>query len=137
MRLMARKQVSKELRDFLAGLGGRIKDLRRSAGWTQKQLAERLYADWSVIRNYEHGLTQPPAFTLYRLARVFNVSVDFLAAGQDKQLESFHDKELQEYCTRADGLDPLRRGLLKEFIDTMLLKSRLEHEASTGSSRRR
>jgi transcriptional regulator with XRE-family HTH domain len=128
---MSRQKKTQDVENFLASLGDRLQQLRKTAGWTQKQLAERLGVDWSVIRNYEHGLSQPPAFALHKLANVFNVSVDYLVDGQNQRTEMFHDKELLEFCLRADGLDLIRRGLLKEFIDTLLLKADLERGAAS------
>ena len=54
------------------------KELRRSKHLTQTQLAERLWAQKSIISAYETGARQPSLEMLVQYSRVFQVSVDYL-----------------------------------------------------------
>lgn len=58
--------------------GKRLKELRRSAGYTQKQLGERIGLTKSVISFYEHQERSPSPGVLMKLAEVFHVSTDYL-----------------------------------------------------------
>lgn len=63
-------------------LGARIAALRRAAGWSQGELAQRLQVSASAIGMYEQGRREPSIETLVALARVFGVTVDYLLTGQ-------------------------------------------------------
>ena len=63
-------------------LGARIAALRRAAGWNQAELAQRLGISPSAVGMYEQGRREPSADMLVRLARVLEVSVDYLLTGQ-------------------------------------------------------
>lgn len=56
-------------------LGQRIAERRKSLGWTQDQLAERLGVDAETVSRFERGVTVPALVTLDRLVRVLKTSV--------------------------------------------------------------
>ena len=56
----------------------RLKELRRSAGLTQKQLGERLGISASVVSYYELSERVPSPEILVKLAGIFHVSTDSL-----------------------------------------------------------
>ena len=63
-------------------LGPRIAVLRRAAGLSQGELAQRLQVSSSAIGMYEQGRREPSAEILVALARTFGVTVDYLLTGQ-------------------------------------------------------
>jgi putative transcriptional regulator len=61
-----------------------IRQLREARGWSQLELANRLRVTPSTVYNWERGKSEPPASTLRRIARVFEVSMDDIALpGED------------------------------------------------------
>jgi transcriptional regulator with XRE-family HTH domain len=62
----------------LAQKWSRLVDLRKAAGLTQSQVAEKLNMSQSRLANYEQGLRKPDHETTMRLAKFFSVSVDYL-----------------------------------------------------------
>jgi transcriptional regulator with XRE-family HTH domain len=64
--------------------GDRLKLLRESKGYTHQRLAELLDLSISQIWRYESGKTDPTGDILARIARVFNVSVDYLLGITDE-----------------------------------------------------
>lgn len=58
--------------------GDRLKTLREDRGYTHHKLAELLDLGASQIWRYETGKTDPSGDILVRIARVFDVSVDYL-----------------------------------------------------------
>ena len=68
-------------------LGEKIKELRISKKLTQATLAKRLHLSASVISSYEMSHRQPSYDVLVRMARLFNVSTDYLL-GRDEFLEA-------------------------------------------------
>ena len=56
----------------------RIKELRKTAKLTQRQLADMLYIDCSTVTKWETGKSYPDFEKQQRLAEIFNVSIDYL-----------------------------------------------------------
>ncbi|MDI6872494.1 MAG: transcriptional repressor LexA [Bacillota bacterium] len=59
-------------------LGARLRELRKAADLTQKQLASRISVNRATLANWETGRATPDAEMLRRLANYFSVSVDDL-----------------------------------------------------------
>lgn len=59
-------------------LGQRISELRTSLGWSQVELAKRLGVAKQTVSNWENENIQPSIEMLVRLARLFNVTTDYL-----------------------------------------------------------
>lgn len=55
-----------------------LKHLRKSAGYTQAQLAEKLEIKRSLIGAYEEGRAEPKLSTLVNIAKHFDISLDEL-----------------------------------------------------------
>lgn len=55
-----------------------IKFYRKQLGFTQGELAEKLCGKKSLVSNYENGYSTPDIFTLCRLARIFDITLDEL-----------------------------------------------------------
>ncbi|MGG4452359.1 helix-turn-helix domain-containing protein [Brevibacillus porteri] len=65
----------------------RIIDLRKSRGWSQDQLAEKLGMNRANVSNYERGIiTNLPSEVLLKLSEIFNVTVDYLLCKTDINL---------------------------------------------------
>lgn len=59
-------------------LGKRIYELRLSFSWTQVQLAQKLNITKQTVSNWENDNIQPSVDMLIKLAKIFNVSTDYL-----------------------------------------------------------
>ena len=59
-------------------LGTRIQELRSAFGWSQVELAKRLGVAKQPVSNWENENIQPSIEMLIRLARLFNVTTDYL-----------------------------------------------------------
>lgn len=57
----------------------RLKDLREDHDLTQKQLVEILNMHKTTYTNYEQGLREIPFDLIIRLAKLYNVSIDYIA----------------------------------------------------------
>lgn len=58
--------------------GELLRNLRKKAGMTQQELAEKANVSKSVISFYEHKDRAPSPEVLKRFAEIFEVSTDFL-----------------------------------------------------------
>ena len=63
-------------------LGERIAALRRRAGFSQAELAQRLQISASAMGMYEQGRREPAAQMLAALSDTFGVSIDYLVTGK-------------------------------------------------------
>jgi len=67
-------------------LAKRLRELREEKGLTQKELAQALGLNSkSTITNYEQNSRDPDYETLIKIAKYFEVSVDFLLGQTDKR----------------------------------------------------
>ena len=69
-------------------LGSIIAQLRRSAGWTQADLAQKLGITAQAVSQWERGETMPDILTLPMLAEVFGCSIDALYKGEEETAEA-------------------------------------------------
>lgn len=69
----------------MVDFGNVLKTQRLKENMTQAQLAQKLGVTKSVISAYETGLRLPSYDILVHIARIFNVSTDFLLGVENKQ----------------------------------------------------
>ena len=62
---------------------GRLKDLRESSGMSQKQLAKELGVAYSAICYWETSQRVPSFENVIKIAKFFNVSLNYLAGFED------------------------------------------------------
>ena len=85
-------------------LPSNITFLRKLNNMTQVQLAERFKYTHTAISNWESGNRNPDPIDLYKLATVFNVTVDDLVktdlASEYYNLKKYTKKEVKEKVTQ-------------------------------------
>lgn len=64
----------------------RIRDLREDHDLTQQQIADRLCCQREVYRRYENGIREIPVSYVIKLAKMYNVSIDYLLGESDHKL---------------------------------------------------
>lgn len=69
----------------MVDFGNMLKTLRLRKNMTQAQLAQKLGLTKSVISAYETGLRLPSYDILIHIARIYNVSTDYLLGIEQKQ----------------------------------------------------
>ena len=74
--------------------GEKLLILRRRAGLTKKELAERIGVSVSTITNYENNVTIPSQEKLERLAMEFGVTMNFISFGFDDAANDIERKPL-------------------------------------------
>lgn len=80
-----------------------IKRLRKQAGFTQRQLAEKCGMSESTLRQYEIGYRNPKIETLHRIAQALDKSIILLVEGcEDKYPLTSADYQLDLYNSMTD-----------------------------------
>ena len=69
----------------LDAIGDRLKDERKRAGLTQRELARRLGLSPSLISQLESGASKPSVGTLYAIVTELGVSLDSIIRGEKPQ----------------------------------------------------
>ena len=76
-------------------IGQQLKMLRELNNLTQRQVAEILNIDRSTYSYYELGKTRPDIYMITKLARVYNVSTDYLLEFDQKTNSVLHDDSIE------------------------------------------
>lgn len=63
----------------------RIRDLREDKDWTQQKIADMLFINRRTYAAYENGINSMTPETLIKLAKIHNVSVDYLLELTDEK----------------------------------------------------
>lgn len=92
----------------------RIRELRLSRGWTQKQVYEALGMAPTVYQRYEQGLRVPPLEQAAAIASLFDVSVDDLLGPSSGKADST--------CLEGFG-DRLRKTRLAQELTPKIIAS--------------
>ncbi len=101
----------------MLNIGERISELRKKNGWSQNELAKKVEASRDIIGKYERNDNSPSIEMALKLAKIFNVSVDFLL-GEGKY--SSYDKEMLRRLEDIENLDQDTKHMLFKVVDTFL-----------------
>lgn len=119
-------------------LGKVLYFLRKQQNITQKTIADQLKIDRSSYSNYERGVTEPDSRSLKKLAKIFDVSVDYLltGVGEDQKVADVtaleFDREMQvgllskdehEMLVRYRLLEKEYKEEIKKEMDTIIEKN--------------
>lgn len=92
----------------------RLRELRLKRGMTQKYVALTLGVKGPSVSNWESGKTTPTTENVAALAKLYNVSVDYLLGRDEEQPKSMEDAERQRYVSKLTEYTPAQ---LKELTD--------------------
>ncbi|ALO13833.1 HTH-type transcriptional regulator SinR [Salinivirga cyanobacteriivorans] len=98
-------------------IGNKIIQLRKQHNLSQSDLAKKIGASRTIVGNYERNTNTPSIEILVKIAKVFNVSVDYLV-GEGKL--STYDKEVLKRIEDIEQLDPETRNKLFFLIDNVI-----------------
>lgn len=82
-------------------IGDRIRDLRDRRGFKQQELAEKIGASRQVLSNWERGYTLVDTEGIARLAKILEVSTDYILYGHDE------DSPVKQIALALEGDDEL------------------------------
>ncbi|ADI02591.1 transcriptional regulator, XRE family [Syntrophothermus lipocalidus DSM 12680] len=104
----------------MTSVGSRIKQLREERGLTQEQLGKILNVQKAAISKYEKGHTLPDSEALKKLAKFFNVSVDYLLCLTDTR-EPFDTKVTANvsYESAEKSSRGITNNVKRSFIDML------------------
>lgn len=101
----------------MLNIGERITQLRKQHDISQAELAVKAEVSRTIIGNYERNANTPSIEVLLKIAKVFDVSVDFLIG--EGELSSF-DKDLLKRIEDIEKLDKETKQHLFFLIDNVI-----------------
>ena len=101
----------------MLNIGEQISRLRKKNNLSQVELAKKAEVSRTIIGNYERNANTPSIEVLIKLARVFNVSVDYIIG--EGELSSL-DKDLLKRIENIEKLDDSTKQHLFFLIDNVI-----------------
>ena len=97
----------------------RLKDLRKQAGLTQVDVAEKLGISQPAYASWERGAKKPTQENLVKIAQILNVSVDYLVGNAEEKTDELDNIELL-FRMNSKGLTEEEKEVFKkELIEFM------------------
>jgi len=125
----------------------RIRKARKSKGWLQQELADRVGVTRQIASNWERGYTPPDTDGVAKIATALNMSVEFLLYGTEMETDSAikkialaleDDEQLLDFFTELSNRDELKilfsqtkdldRATIKRIIKYIQLVEKEEDE---------
>lgn len=85
-------------------IGDRLKEIRKSKGISQENLAEQLKCSRGVITNIEYGKTEPTQLVLDALCNILNVNKEWLVFGTGEQFRQSSISQSEEVLSKIYNL---------------------------------
>ena len=101
----------------MLNIGDKIIELRKRKNWSQSELAIAIEASRDIIGKYERKENSPSIEMAFKIAKVFDVPVDYLL-GEGKHSTYYNDtvKRIEE----IQVLDGNTKSVLFNLIDTYI-----------------
>ena len=97
-------------------IGSKIAYLRKKINISQAELSERVGASRTIIGNYERNLNVPSLEMIVKLAKVFDVTTNYLI--NDNNYSSY-DKEIIKRIEAIENMDEDTKDKLYFLIDSI------------------
>ena len=115
--------------DLKKYIGNQIKTFRKSAGFTQDELAKRLNTTKQTISRYEKGDRKANQDLLFELCDIFSVSIDDFFPSQNDALQSPPASSIQ---TIYDELKPPRQAKVLTYAERLRDEQRNEEKTKVN-----
>ena len=109
--------------DLKKYIGTQIKTFRKSAGFTQDELAKRLNTTKQTISRYEKGDRKANQDMLFELCDIFGVSIDDFFPSQNESIQLPTSSQIQSIY---DQLEPPRQGKVLTYAESQLNEQKNE-----------
>ncbi len=101
----------------MLNIGERITQLRKQFNLSQEELAKKIGVSRTIIGNYERNTNTPSIEVLIKIAKTFNVTVDYLIG--ETELSSY-DKDILKRIEDINKLDKNTKEHLFFLVDNVI-----------------
>ncbi|WP_201341419.1 helix-turn-helix domain-containing protein [Abyssogena phaseoliformis symbiont] len=112
-------------------IGERIKIAREKNKLNRKNLAEIMCLSGTIVGKWERGNSNPSTAHLIKLAKVLNVSFEWLATGvenegektvlTEKEKETLHNTQVTKISVLMEKMSPKQKESLVAFLGDMTI----------------
>lgn len=108
-------------------LGEKIVQLRKQNRWGQQDLCTKIGIKPTHLSRIENGKSQPSADLLYKIAKAFGVTMDFLfnEDAEEPTPVTIKDKTLASKLELIEQLNSDEKQTIINVIDSMLTKKKM------------
>jgi transcriptional regulator with XRE-family HTH domain len=96
-------------------IGKILKELRAQKGISLRKLGKEIGISFNTLNAYERNAIHPTLESSYKLARYFEVPIEYLIYGK-KATQEFRDAELLALFHDVDALKKDDRSVIKSYI---------------------
>lgn len=111
---------------FRQAFGERLRTLRKRKKWVQKELGFQLGLTTAQLHKYENGMSMPPADKLLTLARIFDVTIEYLLTGEMADHTDLANSRFMERLRAIEALEDGDQEAVFRVLDAMIIKHRIE-----------
>lgn len=105
----------------------KLKELRKSRGWSQGQLAQKIGADLQRVSKYERGVIWPTMELTVKIAKAFDVSVDFLIRDdKNAAVAQIKNQKLLQQLEAINNLPDEDLETVISFLDAFIKRRKFE-----------
>jgi len=104
----------------------RLSELRKKKGISQEVLARHLGTQGPAIGRYERGTAKPTIEVAAKIAKVLEVSLDYLVGNSDTELDAPMLERIQQVARLGEEDKKLIYTFLDSFIDQARIKGILK-----------
>ena len=130
------KQVAKSTKaaqEEAPSFGERLAGLRKTAGFTQIELAAELGVSQRMVAYYESPAATPPANLLPQIAAALGVLIDelFGVGAKRRLVKQDGDSRLRRRLLAIEKLDVAEKRQVLQVIDTLIERGQLKRKAES------
>jgi len=105
----------------------KLKKLRKNRGWSQGQLAQKIGADLQRISKYERGVMWPTMELMLRIAKAFDVTVDYLIRDEgNAAISKIKNQTLLHQIEEINNLPDEEQQTVISFLDAFIKRKKFE-----------
>lgn len=101
----------------MVNIGERIMQLRKAKSWSQDELAKKIEASRVMIGKYEREDNSPSIEVIVKLAKAFEVSVDYLLG---EGLNATYDKDMVKRLDELENLPQDEKQQVFHYMDLVI-----------------
>lgn len=101
----------------MISIGERITQLRKQKNWSQEDLAKQIDSSRVMIGKYERGGNLPSIEVIVKLAKAFDVSVDYLLGEGNN---AAYDKEMVKRLDEVENLPLQEKQRIFDYMDLII-----------------
>lgn len=103
--------------------GSRLSQARKKQGISQDELAKQLGTKGPVIGRYERDEMKPSIEAATKMAKILEVSLDWLVGNTDTELDTATLNRIQD----INKLPPKDKELVFEFLDSFITNRKIKN----------